>query len=156
MLAKGAHSAHPLTISHHHQQHHDDKPVEPTVLWSGNGYHIYLPLQAIVLDQYPEFSKDNFPNLFSLYGKYYGYSVSEVFLKYAEDFFTDGKADPQHRPKYKTCLIRIPNTFNSKCLADGKSQEESKVKIIQRWNGNRLPIQLLTKEFRRWITQEDD
>ena len=27
--------------------------------------------------------------------------------------------------------------------------------IIQRWNGNRLPIQLLTKEFRRWITQQE-
>ena len=54
-------------------------------------------IQAIVLDQYEQFSKDKFPNLFSMYdGKYYGYSVSEIFLKFAEDYFTDGKANPQH------------------------------------------------------------
>ncbi len=58
-------------------------------------------------------------------------NVSEVFLKFAEEYFTDGKADPQHRPKYKTCLIRIPNTYNSKCLSKGKSDEESKVKEIK-------------------------
>jgi len=128
----------------------------PTVLWTGNGYHIYLPIQGIILDQYDQFSKDKFPNLFSTYdGKYYGYFVSELFLKFAETFFTDGKADPQHSPKFKTCLIRIPDTYNSKCLSKGVDVEESKVKVIQKWNGYRLPIQLLTKYFWRWITQEE-
>ncbi len=42
--------------------------VHPTVLWTGNGYHVYLPIQAVILDHYPEFSRDNFPNLFSLNG----------------------------------------------------------------------------------------
>ena len=88
-------------------------------------------------------------------GKYYGYSVSEVFLKFAKDYFTDGKADPQHRPKYKSCLIRIPNSSNSKCLSEGLSKEESKVKVIQKWNGYRIPIQLLTKYFMRWLIQEE-
>ena len=67
----------------------------------------------------------------------------------------NGKADPPHRPKYKSCLIRIPNSFNSKCLSKGLSKEESKVKVIQKWNGYRLPIQLLTKYFMRWLVQEE-
>lgn len=121
-----------------------------------DGYHIYLPIQAIVLDTYDQFSKDKYPDLFSISGnKYQGYSVSEVFLKFAEYYFTNGKADPQHRPKYKTCLIRFPNTYNSKCLGNGLSYEDSKVKIIQQWNGYRFPIQLLTKEFRRWLIHEE-
>ena len=130
--------------------------VKPTVLWSGNGYHIYLPIRALILDDYEPFSKEKYPNLFSGYnGKYIGYSVSELFLLFAIKFLTDGKADPQHRPRYNSCLIRIPNTYNSKCLAKGLSKEESKVKIIQEWNGYRPPIQLLTKEFRRWLVQEE-
>jgi hypothetical protein len=110
----------------------------------------------LVLDDFNPFSKDKFPSLFSTYyGKYSGYSVSEVFLLFAKQYLTDGKADPQHRPRYKTCLIRIPNTYNSKCLDKGLSAEESKVKVVQEWNGYRPPIQLLTKEFRRWLVQEE-
>lgn len=82
----------------------------PTVLWTGNGYHIYLPIRAIVLDQESIFSRDRFPHMLSAMGKYSNWSMSEVFLKYAEIFFTNGKADPLHKPKFKTCLIRIPGT----------------------------------------------
>jgi hypothetical protein len=137
-------------------EHYSIKPIRPTVIWSGNGYHIYLPIQSVVLDTYDPFSKGRFPSLFSSYnGKYFGSFVSEVFLKYAEDLFTGGKADPQHRPKYRSCLIRIPNTYNSKCLARGMDHEESMVKVIQEWNGYRPPIQSLTKGFRRWITEQE-
>jgi hypothetical protein len=138
--------------------------VIPTVLWSGNGYHIYLPIQGLILDNFEPFSKEKYPNLFSEYkGKYTGYSVSELFLLFATKFLTDGKADPQHRPTFNSCLIRIPNTFSSKCLDKGLSPEESTVKIIQEstvkiiqeWNGYRPPIQFLTKDFRRWLVQEE-
>ena len=136
--------------------HYTIRPIRPTVVWSGNGYHIYLPIQSVVLDTCDQFSKDMFPILFSpCNGKYYGSFVSEVFLKYAEDVFTGGKADPQHRPKYRSCLIRIPNTCNSKCLARGMSHEKSMVKVIQEWNGYRPPIKQLTKGFRRWITEQE-
>ena len=33
--------------------------------------------------------------------------------------------------------------------------EESMVKVIQEWNGYRPPIKLLTKGFRRWITEQE-
>ncbi|MDN5846305.1 MAG: hypothetical protein L0H53_08540 [Candidatus Nitrosocosmicus sp.] len=127
----------------------------PTVLWTGNGYHIYQPVKGLVLDQEVIFSKNNFPNLFSVSGKYSGWYVSEVFLKFSEMLFTDRKADPLHTPKYKTCLIRIPGTYNSKILKSNRSKEESLVRIIQRWDGRHLPIQFLLKEFRRWIAQEE-
>jgi hypothetical protein len=128
----------------------------PTVIWSGNGYHIYLPLDAMVLDSEEVFAKDKFPSLFqSTFTTYHDYSVSEVFLKFAKNYFTNGKADPLHRPKYGNSLIRIPDTYNSKCLNRGLAKEESRVKIIQKWDGKRLPIQLLLKDFRRWIVQEE-
>lgn len=128
---------------------------QPTILWTGNGYHIYLPINAIILDQESIFSRDRFPNLFSFLGKYSNWSVSEVFLNYAEIFFTNGKADPLHKPKYKTCLIRIPGTYNSKLLNKGFGTVESLVKIIQKWDGSRIPIQYLLKDFRRWLIQKE-
>lgn len=128
--------------------------VKPTVLWSDNGYHIYLPIKAMALDTIDIFAKDNFPSLFgSLSSKYDGYSVSELFVKFTKEYFTNGKSDSQHKPKYKSCLIRFPETYNSKCLNRGLSKEESKVKIIQEWDGKRMPIQLLLRDFRIWITQ---
>ncbi len=110
----------------------------------------------MVLDPEEIFFKNNFPSLFQTsLSKYHDYSVSEVFLKFAKDYFTNGKADPPHYPKYGNSLIRIPNTYNSKCLDRGLSREESRVKIIQKWDGKRLPIQYLLKGFRRWIVQEE-
>jgi hypothetical protein len=128
----------------------------PTVLWTGNGYHIYLPLQTPVLDnQQHIFSKEKFPNLFANKGKYSHYCVSEVFMQFTKDYFTNGKSDPQHRPKYKTCLIRIPETYNSKCLLKGKSIGESKVKILQKWNGKRIDAEPMIYEFIAWLTQQE-
>ena len=127
----------------------------PTLSWTGNGYHIYLPIDVPVLDNEYVFSKDKFPNLFSLNGKYSRYFVSEAFMQFAEDFFTSGKADPNHRPKYKTCLIRIPDTFNSKCLNRGLSLEDSKVRILQKWNGKRMDGEAITHEFMIWLTKQE-
>lgn len=127
--------------------------VEPTVLWTGNGYHVYLPIQSLPLDQYEPFSKEKYPNIFADYSRYSRFSVSELFLQYAETFLTNGKADPKHKPSFKSCLIRIPETFNSKCLQRCYDYDNSRVKIIKKWNGQRLSIQLLTKGFRRWLMQ---
>lgn len=127
----------------------------PTVTWTGNGYHIYLPIDVPVLDNEYVLYKDKFPNLFSSKGKYSHYYVSEVFMQFAGDYFTGGKADPNHRPKYKTCLIRIPGTYNSKCLKKGLTKEESTVKVIQEWNGKRVDVESLVHEFRIWLTQQE-
>jgi hypothetical protein len=59
---------------------------QPTVLWTGYGYHIYLPVQIPILDNEVEFSKEKFQNLFSLNNRYHGYYVSEVFMQFAERY----------------------------------------------------------------------
>ena len=37
---------------------------QPTVLWTGNGYHIYLPVQIPILDNEFEFSKDKISRIY--------------------------------------------------------------------------------------------
>jgi hypothetical protein len=61
------------------------------------------------------------------------------------NYVTNANANQIHHPKYVNSLIRIPGTYNSK-----RNQE---VKIMQRRDGKRLSIQLLLKDFRRWIVQ---
>ena len=76
--------------------------AEPTVLWSGNGYHVYQPTDAFVLEGFDIFSGFDHP--------------SRTFLKFAEQYFSSGKADPAHSPSFKSCMIRIPDSHNSKCI----------------------------------------
>lgn len=68
------------------------------------------------------------------------YNPSQEFLKFAKDFLSNGKADKNHNPSFRSCLLRIPNSFNSKCLSKGESLENLKVNIIQKWNGYRPSI----------------
>jgi hypothetical protein len=42
----------------------EDNQDYPSILWTGNGHHIYLPLTAIVLDHKSIFSRNRFPSLF--------------------------------------------------------------------------------------------
>jgi hypothetical protein len=126
----------------------------PTVLWTGNGYHIYLPVQVPILDTEFEFSKERFQNLFSLNSKYYHYYMSEVFMQFAEIYLTGGKSDLSHRPRYSNCMVRIPDTYNIDSLSKGTSLEKSQVKILQEWDGNIIDINPLLQEFKIWLTQQ--
>jgi hypothetical protein len=127
----------------------------PTVLWTGNGYHIYLPVQISILDNEFEFSKERFPNLFSLNNQYYDYYVSEVFMQFAERYLTVGKSDLSYRNRYSNCLVRIPDTYNMNSLNKGTtSLEKSRVKILQEWDGNMIDITPLILEFKEWLTPQ--
>ena len=115
--------------------------VHPTVLWSGNGYHIILPVQCPrELERIQEFQEFNKP--------------SEGFLRFAKDFLSNNKADKSNYPSFRSCLVRIPNSLNAKCLIRGESLENSKVKIIQKWDGYRPPIKELLYDFRRFLIQK--
>jgi len=115
-----------------------DNNAHPTVLWSGNGYHIILPVYCpIALESIQEFQEFDKP--------------SERFLRFAKDNLSDNKADKSNNPSFRSCLLRIPNSFNAKCLAKGESLENSKVKIIQEWNRDRPSIQFLLQDFRRYL-----
>jgi len=120
----------------------DDNNAHPTVLWSGNGYHIILPVYCPrELEHIQEFQEFDNP--------------SERFLRFAKDYLSNNKADKSNYPSFRSCLLRIPNSYNGKCLARGESYENSKVKIIQEWNKTRPSIQYLLYYFRRYlITQK--
>jgi Primase X len=110
---------------------------KPTVVWSGNGFHIYQPVEAIVLELEEVFSKFDQP--------------SKKFLKFAEQYLSNYKSDPSHNPSFKSCMIRIPGSHNSKCLP----KSDSEVRILVTWNGIRPSIKgPLLYDFYLWLANE--
>ena len=104
--------------------------AKPTVLWSGNGYHVIQPVECPGNDyQIRQHFKDF--NQFCVHG-----NPAEEFLRFAKILLSDNKADKNNNPSFRSCLLRIPGTINSK--------NGSRVKIIQKWNGYRPTI---TKEL---------
>jgi hypothetical protein len=111
--------------------------AQPTVLWTGGGYHVYQPIRGFILEEIDRFACLVDPSKKDLTSR---------FMQFAEEHITDRKSDPQHRPSAKSCLIRIPGTINSKY-----NQE---VRIVQKWNGISAPIQYLLRDFRTWLVSE--
>ena len=110
----------------------------PTVLHSGGGYHVIQPVDCPVplesIQDVKEFRE--IPN------------PSEIFLRFAKEFLSNGKADKKNNPSFKSCMLRIPGSINSR--RNGK-----KVRIIQRWNGYmpRITKELII-EFQRYLIQK--
>jgi hypothetical protein len=70
---------------------------QPTVIWSGNGYHIYIPIESrYILEDRSEFSKYEEP--------------SKQFLRFAEWYLSDGKADSNHykNVSFGNCIVKNP------------------------------------------------
>ena len=109
----------------------------PSVLWTGNGYHIYQPMEGFLLEE-----EERFARLVDPAGK----DLTSRFMQFAEDYLTNKKGDPQHNPTVNSCLVRIPGSINSKC---GQI-----VEIVQRWDDQRPAINYLLREFRRWLIDE--
>jgi Primase X len=118
--------------------------VEPTVIWSGNGYHIYLPTDAFVLEDEDIFTSFENPSM--------------KFLRFAEPYLTINKADTCHGNSlsFRNCMLRIPGSHNYKRVLrnNGKADNSSEVKIIRRWNGYRPAINWLLRNFRRYLIHE--
>ena len=74
-----------------------------------------------------------------------------MFIQFAEEYFTDYTADRLHNPTVKSCLVRIPGSLNSKCVAKGQDAE---IKTIQKWDGNRPSIHPLLRDFNIWLIQK--
>ena len=91
--------------------------VKPLVLWSGHGYHVVIPVNCKeALEHFREFTQ-------------YISEPSKEFLQFAERHLSFNKADPANNPSFKSCLLRVPYTFNSKCIGE---RVDAEVKIIQR------------------------
>ena len=88
---------------------------KPTVLWSGKGYHIYIPITGYVLEN---------EEIFQI-----AFNPSRKFLQWSEQYLSCNKADPCHTKglSFNNCMLRIPNSVNSKST--------QQVKTIQCWNG---------------------
>jgi hypothetical protein len=114
----------------------------PTVLWTGNGYHVYQPVSGFILEEYETFYE---------FTKYFDKDLTSMFIQFAEERFTDYTADRLHNPTVKSCLVRIPGSLNSKCVTKGQDAE---VKIIQKWDDGRHSIQPLLGHFKIWLIQK--
>ena len=107
-----------------------------TILWTGNGYHIYIVLDIRPLEIIEEIRElSNKP--------------SEQFLKFAESAFTNNKKDSQHNPSFQSCLLRIPGSVNSK--------NSSEVKIIKKFDTYNIPTidNHLLRKFRLYLADND-
>lgn len=107
----------------------------PTVLWTGNGYHVYQPIDAVILEELSQFEQFENP--------------SSKFLRFVERYLTNEKSDPAHNPSFKSCMLRIPGSTNSKC-----ELRNNTVEIIQKWDGYRPPISLLFESFHAYLLDQ--
>jgi Primase X len=118
--------------------------AEPTVIWSGNGYHIYLPIQAFILESESVFAEYEQP--------------SKKFLRFSERMLTNNKADPCHSSNlsFKNCMLRVPGSHNWECVKRNNNSlgSTTEVKIIQKWDGKRPAINWLLRDFRRYLILE--
>ena len=108
--------------------------LKPTVIWSGNGYHIYIPINAVVLEDIKEFAHID--------------QVSTKFLRFAEWYLSSGLSDSVHNKtvSLNNCMLRIPGSLNSK--------NDTQVKIVKKWDGNRPHINLLVGTFCAYLKEQ--
>jgi hypothetical protein len=120
--------------------------ASPAVIWSGNGYHLLLPL-----DISEPFETEN------VFLKYTD-QPSRDFLRFAEWFLSLGKSDEQHYTmvSFKTYLTRVPGSLNSKCLNNEMSEEDSRVKLVLEWNGVKPAIKgsKLLREYYNYLADK--
>jgi hypothetical protein len=116
----------------------------PTVLDTGNGCHFYQPISApFVLE-----TGDVFTKLIS--------EPSKAFLKFAEQFLSNGNADHSHNPTFRSCMLRIPGSTNSDIDTGtwySTSTNTAQVKIMQKWDGEKPAINYLLRDFRKYLIQ---
>jgi hypothetical protein len=112
--------------------------AQATVMWSGNAYHIYSPIQAFVLELESVFAEYEQP--------------SKKFLRFSEKMLSNGKADPCHSNNlsFKNFMLRIPGSHNLECVKRNNNSlvSTTEVKIIQKWDGKRPAINWLLRDFR--------
>ena len=108
------------------------RDTKPTLLWSGNGYHIIQPVYCPVNDYLINQKFKEFADTRIIVNG----NPAEEFLRFAKILLSENKADKNHNPSFRSCLLRVPGSIN---LKNG-----SQVRIVQEWNGYRPTI---TKEL---------
>jgi len=90
-------------------------------------------MDSIIFEEYEQFSQFKHPSL--------------KFIRFAESFLTSGKSDLSHNPSFKSCMIRIPGSYNSK-------YKDNQVSIIQKWDGYSPPVRLLLGTFHAYLVDQ--
>ena len=116
----------------------------PTVLWTGGGYHIYQPIKIVTKDRVKQ-PLESFKELQEFIPCIRNDLTTE-FIRFAADLFTGGKGDPKHNPSISSCLIRIPGTINSK--------NNEKVEIIQKWDDIEATANPMVLPFIQYLIQQ--
>jgi hypothetical protein len=127
--------------------------IIPTILWTGGGYHLYLPLSGNTIpEQHQVFAE------FADWWRTHEFKdLTSVFMGFAEEYLTGGKQDKSHVPTVKSCLLRVPYTINAKY-----DDEFSEVRIMQSaynsedGSNNKADmkiaaIQYILKDFRHFL-----
>ena len=99
---------------------------------TGAGYHIYQPIEDIVLDDYEQFKQ--FGNPF------------DKFLRFVKTHLSNNQADKNNFPSLKSCLLRVPNSINSKY--------DVRVKVVHEWDGYRPHNMKLLGDFHVYLVAE--
>src|SRR5215204_1582677 len=94
-------------------------------------FYQFTVLELEQIHEFQEFKKDR----------------PSVQLRFAKDFLSNNKWDKLNYPSFRSCLLRIPNSLNGKCLAKDYKIEKSRVRIIQELNGYRPPIKDILLDF---------
>jgi hypothetical protein len=118
---------------------------EPSIIWSGNGYHIYIPIESrYILEERPEFSMYEEP--------------SKQYLRFAEWYLSNGKADSKHTNtvSFGNCMLRIPGSHNSKCVQRNNAiaDTSTQIKVLREWNGYKPPAYLLFGSFLAYLVDK--
>ena len=97
------------------------------------------------MEERPEFSKYEEP--------------SKQFLRFAERYLSDGKADSNHykNVSFGNFMLRIPGSYNSKCVLKNNNMADSstQVRVIKQWEGKtRAPIYLLFGSFLAYLVDQ--
>jgi hypothetical protein len=64
-----------------------------TVLYTGNGYHVYQSIDSLRLEKFKDFNFVDNP--------------SNRFLRFAKEFLSDGYADRCNTPSLRSCLLSL-------------------------------------------------
>ena len=85
----------------------------PLVISTGNGYAIIQPIQII-----------SFKN--ATINKKRVFDIPKKFLQFTERYLSNFKCDTGNYPSLKSCMIRVPYSYNKKCLLQGKNKRRIK------------------------------
>jgi hypothetical protein len=112
--------------------------VKPSVIFTGNGYHVLIPIEPMMhtLENIQEFANFTEP--------------SKKILRYLEKYLSKSKSDIVHNStvSFGNCMLRVPGSFNSKYGNNGQ------VKVTKEWNGQRLNIKPLMGDFLAYLLDE--